>query len=1159
MTAMASVVAAAERGPTIADIGKVDERAGDLVSGEAPWGGKVAALFDGDLGGQCAIRQGQSIVRRWQRPVTVTQIDVYSHYWPKGTSDNKWIYQYRVLARRGDSWRTVSEFGGDKPVHSPAMAQPCRSGRGYFAGHAVHHVGTGGLPVVTDALQFELVKAYGRTARLCETAIRGVRSALDDAELAALRTKLLAARPPARTAKPRASKMAAADAGALLLADGREMPSAFRGKERILITGACPDVVWATNPRLASIGRGHLGGIDAGLPGDGEAFRVSRMKIGKSYYRTPDRITVKIDTSRLQGDLWLDFDHRASQYGTRRMDVLLDGECIGRFDCAAQPHGPRRAGGSIPRSRLRNGVHELTFAEGRAVYYVVLDCIRLVGDGLRIVAADGTALDGARLAALDRQRAPHLPRRFSMPTGALGFDFGAADSPVWVDGGFRAVRPTDTFSSRAGFGWDRLVEAADLAKMDVLRRDYHFRAVEQDEARLATFSASVPKGRYHLLVIAGLAPYDTKGMRIAKLRINDTITASFPFFNRKDTLLGEPSVHHRFFTADVNDERLRLSFADGNYFLINGLMVWPDRIDREMRALAWQLIHDYYLPVCTEITPGRVAAIPQTAEERVRLKLTEGRLESVTDVDRTIPLETPVAVPAELREEGYVLFQRPYDRFLYPHSAPTEGDRVKPPFDVAAARGEFEPLQLGLRALRDLPDLRVTVSRLDHVEADDSLPASLVAIRRGEVAALSPTTSQGGQFTRGARCLVPASARTVAANTTELYWLTFQALTTTRPGTYRGRLRIECGRAPREFPVRLRVRPFTLRVPKRLPQGFWWSSNYFYVNAEEHLDAQIADMAAHGMRGIVLYASDGAPEVTLQEDGRFALDFTGPRRILRLLKKHRFDGSIALYKAFACLRGAFPEMDWEEDEAFRSAIQRTYRAIIGEYQRAGFDVMFYPEDEPSAGKRLDAAIRRLKAIKELVPEARTFVTCTISNAKAMSPWLDVRSYCGIRPGWVESARTAGDVAYTYGGVYGTAANRSVRIAAGFGLWTCGAVAKNYWVYCWPKSNGRYDLDNDGKDTGAVAPSAHGPVPTINYECLREGIDDLNYLHTALECAEEARRAGRVDIANQGQRTLDELLAKFDDTGRGKEPQGDLHEYREVLARVIAKCSSQGAD
>ena len=124
--------------------------------------------------------------------------------------------------------------------------------------------------------------------------------------------------------------------------------------------------------------------------------------------------------------------------------------------------------------------------------------------------------------------------------------------------------------------------------------------------------------------------------------------------------------------------------------------------------------------------------------------------------------------------------------------------------------------------------------------------------------------------------------------------------------------------------------------------------------------------------------------------------------------------------------------------------------------------------------------------------------------------LDVRCYA---IGTVPNVPAAADSTRKAGAAFWWYANAARelpdvrRYLSGVWFWSTGADGQGYWVYQsrWRRSPAFQDLQGTSHSHDYVAyPDVDGPIPTIQWECIRMGIDDARYLYT-LEAAIAARR------------------------------------------------------
>ena len=99
----------------------------------------------------------------------------------------------------------------------------------------------------------------------------------------------------------------------------------------------------------------------------------------------------------------------------------------------------------------------------------------------------------------------------------------------------------------------------------------------------------------------------------------------------------------------------------------------------------------------------------------------------------------------------------------------------------------------------------------------------------------------------------------------------------------------------------------------------------------------------------------------------------------------------------------------------------------------------------------------------------------------------------------------------------------MRFKAGFFFWKTGARGQFYWAYYSPQGDPYDDLD--GIDWCVAYPGAGRPIPTIEWEALREGIDDFRYVYSLEVAIAKARAKGSAEAApvvEEAGRLLDEL-------------------------------------
>jgi len=383
--------------------------------------------------------------------------------------------------------------------------------------------------------------------------------------------------------------------------------------------------------------------------------------------------------------------------------------------------------------------------------------------------------------------------------------------------------------------------------------------------------------------------------------------------------------------------------------------------------------------------------------------------------------------------------------------------------------------------------------------------------------------------------LEPSASTEVTARATRQWWITVRVPQGATPGEYVGTISVEPERGRvRRLEVCLRVLPFRLECPEDYSFGMYWEPRRSGRDgaSEDRVLAQLRDMREHGMNSVALTSP---ASMSRGENGRYEFELDSVTRALDMLKQQGFTRPIPWSYGFPPVDTDFgSEKHRTQVKAFVEHAQRHFAA------RELPEVLWYPRDEPWHDPRREEARVLCEAIKQ-VPGSQTYTTVRYNTAEYLDRWLDVRCHTvSLSAGYEahklrEAALEAGDLFWWY-----TNACREypdvMRFKGGFFFWKTGATGQYDWAYQSPRGNPYDDLD--GIDWCAAYPGDDGPIPTIEWEALREGIDDFRYVYTlehAIARAREGESAEAVRMAKDAERLLDELRGDI---------VADLHEYEQ---------------
>jgi hypothetical protein len=113
----------------------------------------------------------------------------------------------------------------------------------------------------------------------------------------------------------------------------------------------------------------------------------------------------------------------------------------------------------------------------------------------------------------------------------------------------------------------------------------------------------------------------------------------------------------------------------------------------------------------------------------------------------------------------------------------------------------------------------------------------------------------------------------------------------------------------------------------------------------------------------------------------------------------------------------------------------------------------------------------------------------------------------------------------------------------------------YWHYQCVNGDPLNGTDVKLRDWVASYPSPEGPINSMDFEAIREGIDDLNYIYTMQQLMEKAKKAGKGDLAKSGQAILGEIIdcdPSYLQSDLAGVPNEKYHEWRQRMAQEILR-------
>ncbi len=474
----------------------------------------------------------------------------------------------------------------------------------------------------------------------------------------------------------------------------------------------------------------------------------------------------------------------------------------------------------------------------------------------------------------------------------------------------------------------------------------------------------------------------------------------------------------------------------------------------------------------------------------------------------------------------------PHEKVFRDMLPPTE-DQPGSPVEVRlrAARNEYEPGQIALRAPRDLKGLRVDAGELRHELGDGVIPSENIRTNFvGYIPMPNNTPRSEGMRIREAPCDVPdpllaESTMDVPANQTQAIWITVYVPKDVPAGKYRGELRLQALEWETVIPVTLEVYDFTLPEARHL-----WVTNWFSLGniARAHgvemwseafweILARYARNMAEHRQNLVLVPWT-LVEIYKEADGRLSFDFARFDRYVQLFIDAGVVGQLeishigrgekgwgtpfVLSEVTATERLSGKRLRLSPEEGLRPLLSALEDHLA---QRGWLDQsMIHVADEPIL-TNLQSWKQASAFLREAAPRIRRIEAIeTIALDGFLEVWVPQLSHFERWRSAYEARRGQGEFWYyicvnPHGSIY---PNRFLD-------YPLSAIRVLHWINFTENLRGYlhwgwnyWGEDPFGPptdrlppgDTHIVYPGPDGPLNSVRWEIQRESIEDFEYLH-----------------------------------------------------------------
>ena len=640
-----------------------------------------------------------------------------------------------------------------------------------------------------------------------------------------------------------------------------------------------------------------------------------------------------------------------------------------------------------------------------------------------------------------------------------------------------------------------------------------------------TFDPKV-KGRYDLYV--GMRMTDTAGqIQVQVTGMDDYYTVETPARGTKHTnchILLEKSL-------DMTGKKVTLhSVGDRVYF--DFIKLVPSEANMEYP------LPEGSVPVVTR--EKRKYPAERVAE---RLKSNPKYRKRIYISNKTMPAPAKESV-----ESGFMIYPVNYMDMIFPESFPA-ADTAVPELKISAAKGEFEPGSFCIIPLKDGEKYSFSVGRFRN--GSNEIPAE--NLKLGYVRHLPRRTIAcygASEYMDGPQYIEGNIPQKFPAKQISQFFLTVKVPENAAPGVYSGSITISAGKNNRVLPVKLTVYPFVL--DRTFGYDIGMSTAMQNIGFDDDA-AEIKDLRDHGINTLFIQTGIGGDYVEISGDTpeTIKVDYDNSRlfKIMKEMKRLGFEGHIRMECGFA-LR--YAQKFLPDKKAYDQAIVNIMSQINNHAKEKCYAPMCFQlyDEIVSHPHMLDAyyeGIKRLKAAGITIIGNHMWKKTTRAYPEKVArciPYIDIFSMrYNSRNLWYvdawdeieDACKEDGKVLHAYNSNNAVTFTQTatMRYMVGWFFRTAGKGTRGHgtWCYQWPNGNPYEEFDSSGSDwIYFYPPNPNENIaggPSINWECMREGIDDLRYILTLENLIARAAKSGNTQAAASGKKLLKKLQNAFD--------------------------------
>jgi len=481
----------------------------------------------------------------------------------------------------------------------------------------------------------------------------------------------------------------------------------------------------------------------------------------------------------------------------------------------------------------------------------------------------------------------------------------------------------------------------------------------------------------------------------------------------------------------------------------------------------------------------------------------------------------PVVTLAD-QKRGFIIFSRPAIEPVYKNTHPLPHERTQI-LKAFATPGEFEPLTLSLYPLKNLKNLRLTISDLTHDKYKiDSSNLDLRLVTYWNVP--YPYWISKGTYRNVPELLEKVSVNEAKKFECQRYWIIVHVPEGAAEGIYEGHVNISHDKLnkPVHITIKFRVLGFKLQKdPHKRHSVFYLTMFSGTDRLYRKMSGELYERAvSNDIQAMLDYGLDMIPSLYVLSDGDHVIFSKKNQEILEKMLNRGLRGPIPIdgEAVIVSLLQKYEGMSWKShwklknlpSAKFFNKITKAFMEFKSWWFTKGWPEFYLcPVDEVDPTAR-EFGVRVYKAIKKA--GIKTFITKESTSNDALYYKNYIDAWCSQPFDVSYKTATVGDYEYWSYPNYnsGEIKNRLImmkggRMTFGFGFWRSGYTVLIPWH--WRMSSYQYGFDYLRSPSApcGMQMDEHGTIiPAIYWDSFREGIDDLKYIYTLEKAIEERR-------------------------------------------------------